>query len=1591
MGKAAGELYAKLALKIDEFEKNAHKSKEIAEKLGRDIDGIVDEINEKLKQIGVGLSAGVTLPLTLFGKQAEETFSSYQQSMQNTFSVMGATASEMEALKQKAEEMGASTRFSASQAADALDKLGSAGQNAGEAMNSLDGVLSLAGATRSDLAFTSETITSTLSQFNLTADKAAHIADVYATAISKSQANMTKLSYSMKYVGPVASGLNVSLETATAALMRLYNTGFGGEQAGTILRSGLQKLASGTDELKGKLQALGIQYDDVNPKTNSLADIIDRLKTAQVGVTEANDLFGEAAAAGMQKLIEGGGEALRTMDGLLQASDGAAEKMQEIQNASFANTKAELASAWEAVQITLTSNVIPAVDTFTKGITAVLKTINDMPVGLQIAGQGFAAIAASAGPLLLVAANVTKIKAAWATLNAVMAANPIFIWAAGIAAAGAVAMGIIAQVRKAHEDYIHGAKKGVEEVKKLQEDAQKSGDEGRKIQSLFAEYKNLKDNMKGAADEQERYNLLLTQLKELVPGVTEKLNEHGDAVITNEEKITQAIQNKLEREKVLNDMALTQARIRKKQAEIVAKTYKDEGERINEALIKKEDYITRLDAFYNKIAQFDTALKNNNKAEVEALRKEILQEAHSNGFSIDFAVFQKGDANALKHTEKYLLKQNKELTKIREEYQKILSVQKEQEDALNELNGLTEKAAALNKALNDINSPIEPPEKKTRQTYADEKLKEYEQRKKQIADEKEQAELLQETYDDVGKRMEFLREKIKELKGLSEQELLDGLFTTHSAELKPFYDELQRLAQLQESKKKSGNKADGKKDTTMQDEIEAFDKVWRERISKAKEYGKDSVELEKKYLEERKALIDKFVNDVKTAEKKKKENAGLSDVQLLEKAKSTETAKDSGVTLADEYTKTARMGLGAFAKYKEQMSATRSELEKLQIEIQNTQNMIESGQDASGNALSDTDKADAEQYLKQMQEKAAALRLELIGSKVSLSDIENTLTNLNNAGKSEFQLKLINIEAERKRIHEVLDAAVTAGKISDDEAKKRKDKADKQAAKDTKKAAVETANFYIQGVMNIGQTLAGVIAGAIEQGGLDGLAALQAGGQILNQIGNMVGDPIAKAVIGAVSGAIGIISTLIKAVDNKVKKENEARRQAVEAEWNSYLEKVDAKAKDVFNSLARQISNVNTGGLNWNEIFRLADLKSAEKKIEDFKNSLEDLTTSEYTVKRWTETKRATFGEWITGQTGGKIWYDVERAEKEYKTIKVLQAELIEARKKGDEAEATRLEKIIKDTVYAAAKNKGINIEDIDGIKNYVQGFDTALASYIKTGDMKQFKKAMKDALYEAVVQKAVFNSMLTKIQADLNKVEQGEMSMAEFETNLEAMGEKAREHAVKLAALFGIPIDKDSLAAEWKQIGEGMTSALSSALGDAAYNADWGAFKKSFAAEMKKAIIHSAMQSTGMKAKVDEIIKGIMADGKVTAEEVKNGVEKLKPFFDTIEKMTSEAATAAKALEGGVEIKAQAAGTIIQQLSGADRDVLLEAIKNGFKTINQSIDLKDATIQHLAATQIIINAVTFHSHNGTVYIQANETTDLKALISEIVEKSLAG
>ena len=1483
MGKGSlGTLYAELTLKTSEFEKAVIKSKKLADKLNTDIENITDKINEKLKSIGVGLSAGVTLPLTLFGKQALDTFTNFEQSMQNTFSVMGATSAEMEALRKKAEEMGATTRFSASQASDALYNLGSAGQTASQAMSSLDGVLRLAGATGSDLAFTSGTIASTLSQFNLEADKASHIADVYAMAISKSQANMTKLSYSMKYVGPVASGLNIKLETATAALMKLYNTGYGGEMAGTYLRAGLQKLASGADDFKSKLESIGLTYDDVNPKTNDFADIIDRLKEKQVDINKANELFGNIAGGAMAKLIEGGGEAIRTMDGLLQASDGAAKKMQDIQNASFANTKAELASAFEAVQITLTSNVIPAVNIFAQGLTNALKFINELPVGVQTAGTAFAGLAAAAGPLLLVAVGVKKIKQEMVQLNMVAAVNPIMAWGAAIAGVAAIAVGIIAQVRKAQEEAEKESFRYLERANKLADEAQEAGAKSSKIGSLMDKYDSLKNIVGKTTEQQHEYNETLKELQQLVPDLIIKQDDFGNSYIENANKARKAQKELWQLEKERSEHAL-----------LVSSLSEDSAKNKLEKLKKER---TELETSSKKLVEAEK------KAREKAIEVNILIEkfiATNDAKIKDQLVRMTGGVtiSAIRANAEREAKAAEEATiKLQNQLSAVNGKIEETEDLLLKNEALRERIKDIDKRQNE-EEKNPTPVKKTRQEYADEEWEDYQKQKKRIQEEKKEADSLKKDYDDIGKKMDDIRNRITKLRNMQAADIAEGVgFSRWAKELKQFYAELERLDKENETRKKS------------------------------KEVKKKEPKLE------------------------------------------------------------------GFAKYAEEQRKLREELKQTQDEIQKTKDLLEKDKEKTDNKkMPDEEREDRNGYLKEQEERLHKINMELGNTKYNLSEIDSTLKDLDRSGKSQYKLELIDLEAEKKKINEVLDEAKKTGKIkNNDELNRYKELANKSIDEQVKKVKIAKAKAALDVTLGIADSLANIIAQAIEQGGIDGLSMLKGASGLLNQIGSLL-PGVGGLVTKAIGGVMNVASSIIGAFQNRAKKATQEARDEAQKFNDDIKRQQEENIRSAISLTSETIKNISKATaskkLDANTIFDTQSLEIEKKRIDDVLNGIKDLKTeATYTYQQKRTRKVDKWYDPLNWFYEEETYYTTETAN--YNVAQVMK-KYNEAMRKGDYELAKKWKDFAQKAIQKGLKDAGVNVDNIDPISNYMNGLDSALGEYVRTRNMKSFKKALQDQLYEALINKAVANTISKRIAQIFDNIETGKITYEEGLKKIESIGEEAGKIFDEMNARFGLAANQAKK--EWEQVGASISSALSSALGESAYNADWGSFKKSFAAEMKKAIIQSAIESAGIKAKVDEIIKQIMDDGKISGDEINDTINKLKNLYDNLEGNMAELAKINKALEGGVEIKSKTSGSIIQQLSGADRDWFMEALKEGFTKINQVIDLKETTIQHMAATQIIINSLIYNSYNSTIYIQATETTDLKGLIGEIVEQALAG
>ncbi|MCB2188814.1 MAG: phage tail tape measure protein [Deltaproteobacteria bacterium] len=239
---------------------------------------------------------------------AVKTHTEYEHSMSNVAAVMGATVKELDRLKSAARDQAKVSVFSAKQVADAYYSLASAGMGVEEAISAANGVLALAAATQSDLAFTSKTVVSTLAQFKLAASDSERVANVFAAAISGSQANMESLADSMRYVGPVAKGLGQDLELTTAQLMALYNAGLSGEQAGTGLRAAMLKLQDVTPKAAETIKGLGVRITDAQGRALPFMDIMTALGKANMSVADATKIFGTEAATVAVTLAQSAGQ-----------------------------------------------------------------------------------------------------------------------------------------------------------------------------------------------------------------------------------------------------------------------------------------------------------------------------------------------------------------------------------------------------------------------------------------------------------------------------------------------------------------------------------------------------------------------------------------------------------------------------------------------------------------------------------------------------------------------------------------------------------------------------------------------------------------------------------------------------------------------------------------------------------------------------------------------------------------------------------------------------------------------------------------------------------------------------------------------------------------------------------------------------------------------------------------------------------------------------------------------------------------------------------------------------------------------------------
>lgn len=430
----------------------------------------ITNTGKSIANVGADLTTKVTMPIVGMGTYAVKTAADFEKSMDKVQSISGAAGGDMEMLSGRAQEMGAKTKFSASEAADAFSYMAMAGWKTEQMMSGIEGVMYLAGATETDLAQTSDIVTDAMTAFGMAADGTSTVlkdgvetevsnvtrfVDVMAATANNANTNVEMLGESFKYVAPVAGSMGYSVEDVNIALGLMANSGIKASSAGTALRSLMTRMASPTKQSAAAMEELGIYLDDGEGNMLSFMEVMQDLRSSfpqlQMSFEEfdnALDVLNSQAEAGeltqkeyekeLDRLIErgyGAEGALKAQaasmlagktgmagllaiinatdeefDALTQSvyeSSGACENMYNVAQDNLIGRLTIVKSTLESVAIAFGNELLPYIEKGTAWIQSLADKFNSLDSSQRQQIIKWLGMAAAIGPALLAFGKVT--------------------------------------------------------------------------------------------------------------------------------------------------------------------------------------------------------------------------------------------------------------------------------------------------------------------------------------------------------------------------------------------------------------------------------------------------------------------------------------------------------------------------------------------------------------------------------------------------------------------------------------------------------------------------------------------------------------------------------------------------------------------------------------------------------------------------------------------------------------------------------------------------------------------------------------------------------------------------------------------------------------------------------------------------------------------------------------------------------------------------------------------------------------------------------------------------------------------------------
>ena len=614
-------------------------------------------------------------------KSVYDTGVEFDSAMSKVAAISGATSDDLERLTEKAEEMGRTTKFRASESAEAFNYMAMAGWKTEEMLDGIEGILNLAAASGADLATTSDIVTDALTGMGYAAKDAGRLADVMAAAAANANTTVELMGVTFQYTTPIAGSLGYTMEDVALAIGLMANSGIKGERAGTALRSIMQRLASDTGKARTTLENLGVTVINQDGTMRNFRDVLADARKALNGLTDAQKtsvaktVAGAQAMAGFLAIINATDENFNQLATSIDNSNGAADRMAKTMLNNVGGKMTLLRSQLESIQITIWKKLEPTIRKCIDSISKTLKSIDWERAGRKIAKAfegitnvftwivenwrvvvaginaiiaafvvtkiaGFVTSLISAVSVIgQVATGATTLTAAMGGLNAVMMANPIGL-VVGALAGLAVGIGTLiattSDANDAAEEYMETLKEQSAEIEEnknswqsLQETQKETVNANMaqidNAEVLIKELKEITDeNGRVKAGYEERAGVILGILNEalgteyrMTDGVIQKYAELRDG-------IDQLIEKK-RAEIILNSQQAMYEEAITKQADATSKLTQITGELEgkNQKLQTLRNYMAQMEEKYaHQSASWFSRRFNDQLKEIEQLEKE---------------------------------------------------------------------------------------------------------------------------------------------------------------------------------------------------------------------------------------------------------------------------------------------------------------------------------------------------------------------------------------------------------------------------------------------------------------------------------------------------------------------------------------------------------------------------------------------------------------------------------------------------------------------------------------------------------------------------------------------------------------------------------------------------------------------------------------------------------------------------------------------------------------------------------------------------------------------------------------------------------